>query len=244
MLGYALGNRFKAFLAGLGVTSILQSSTATGLMTTAFAAGGLVDPVPGPNRAPRCARRSLRLPSVLISNSRDPSSDPLIASTALRIRLSITWLAVERCATAAPLSHLAFGLDTNRSSLASRTFAHRAHLIEIVRFAADSPLEEDGFEPSVPSGMGETISTGPRHSSMPRCPAASASKRARFASYTASTEAPHRLSAAAERERSNFTLAAANCAQRPTGKDTPPRPAPRPQGSRWCGRGSPGAAAA
>jgi Na+/Pi-cotransporter len=31
MLSYALGNRFKAFLAGLGVTSILQSSTATGL---------------------------------------------------------------------------------------------------------------------------------------------------------------------------------------------------------------------
>jgi phosphate:Na+ symporter len=46
MLGYALGNRFKAFLAGLGVTSILQSSTATGLMVTAFAAGGLVDLVP------------------------------------------------------------------------------------------------------------------------------------------------------------------------------------------------------
>src|SRR5438105_9028178 len=47
MLGYALGNRFKAFLAGLGVTSILQSSTATGLMVTAFAAGGLVDPGAG-----------------------------------------------------------------------------------------------------------------------------------------------------------------------------------------------------
>jgi phosphate:Na+ symporter len=42
-LGYALGNRFKAFLTGLGATSILQSSTATGLMVTAFAAGGLVD---------------------------------------------------------------------------------------------------------------------------------------------------------------------------------------------------------
>ena len=47
ILGYALGNRFKAFLAGLGVTAILQSSTATGLMVTAFAAGGLVDLVPG-----------------------------------------------------------------------------------------------------------------------------------------------------------------------------------------------------
>ncbi|MGA7261718.1 MAG: Na/Pi cotransporter family protein [Stellaceae bacterium] len=46
VLGYALGSRFKAFLAGLGVTSILQSSTATGLMVTAFAAGGLVDLVP------------------------------------------------------------------------------------------------------------------------------------------------------------------------------------------------------
>jgi phosphate:Na+ symporter len=46
ILGYALGNRFKAFVAGLGVTSILQSSTATGLMVTAFAAGGLVDLVP------------------------------------------------------------------------------------------------------------------------------------------------------------------------------------------------------
>src|SRR3954469_19491680 len=46
MLSYAVGNRFKAFLAGVGVTSILQSSTATGLMVTAFAAGGLVDLVP------------------------------------------------------------------------------------------------------------------------------------------------------------------------------------------------------
>src|SRR5438132_11882279 len=46
ILGYALGGRFKAFLAGLGVTSILQSSAATGLMVTAFAAGGLVDLVP------------------------------------------------------------------------------------------------------------------------------------------------------------------------------------------------------
>src|SRR5439155_8561349 len=45
-LSYALGTRFKAFLAGLGVTSVLQSSTATGLMVTAFAAGGLVVLVP------------------------------------------------------------------------------------------------------------------------------------------------------------------------------------------------------
>ena len=46
LLSYALGNRVKAFVAGVGVTSILQSSTATGLMVTAFAAGGLVDLVP------------------------------------------------------------------------------------------------------------------------------------------------------------------------------------------------------
>ena len=45
-LGHALGDRFTAFLAGLGVTAILQSSTATGLMAASFAAGGLVDLVP------------------------------------------------------------------------------------------------------------------------------------------------------------------------------------------------------
>ena len=45
-LGAALRNRFAAFAAGLGVTAILQSSTATGLMVTGFAAGGLVDLTP------------------------------------------------------------------------------------------------------------------------------------------------------------------------------------------------------
>ena len=45
-LNSALRNRFKAFLAGLGVTAILQSSTATGLMITGFAAGGYIDLVP------------------------------------------------------------------------------------------------------------------------------------------------------------------------------------------------------
>lgn len=45
-LGHALRNRFRAFLAGLGVTAILQSSTATGLMTAGFAAGGMMDLVP------------------------------------------------------------------------------------------------------------------------------------------------------------------------------------------------------
>jgi phosphate:Na+ symporter len=46
VLGRALDNRLKAFLAGTGVTAILQSSTATGLMVTGFAAGGLVELVP------------------------------------------------------------------------------------------------------------------------------------------------------------------------------------------------------
>ncbi len=45
-LGTALRNRITAFLAGMGVTAVLQSSTATGLMVTGFAAGGLVDLVP------------------------------------------------------------------------------------------------------------------------------------------------------------------------------------------------------
>jgi phosphate:Na+ symporter len=46
-LGRALGDRLRAFAAGLGVTAVLQSSTATGLMATSFAAGGMVDLVPG-----------------------------------------------------------------------------------------------------------------------------------------------------------------------------------------------------
>jgi phosphate:Na+ symporter len=40
ILSKALGNRFSAFAAGLGLTSLLQSSTATGLMTASFAAEG------------------------------------------------------------------------------------------------------------------------------------------------------------------------------------------------------------
>src|SRR6476619_7363354 len=46
VLSQALDNRLKAFAVGLGVTAILQSSTATGLMVTSFAAGGLIDLVP------------------------------------------------------------------------------------------------------------------------------------------------------------------------------------------------------
>ncbi|RXH09533.1 Na/Pi cotransporter family protein [Bradyrhizobium guangzhouense] len=42
LLGKALGNRFSAFAAGLGLTALLQSSTATALLTSSFAAEGLL----------------------------------------------------------------------------------------------------------------------------------------------------------------------------------------------------------
>jgi phosphate:Na+ symporter len=45
-LGMALRNRFLAFLAGIFVTALLQSSTATGLMTASFVTGGAVDLAP------------------------------------------------------------------------------------------------------------------------------------------------------------------------------------------------------
>jgi phosphate:Na+ symporter len=45
-LDKALNNRFKAFGAGLLLTALLQSSTATGLMTTSLAADGIVSLVP------------------------------------------------------------------------------------------------------------------------------------------------------------------------------------------------------
>ncbi len=47
VLGAGLENRLTAVLAGIGVTALLQSSTATALMMTSFAASGLVALVPG-----------------------------------------------------------------------------------------------------------------------------------------------------------------------------------------------------
>lgn len=47
LLGRGLANRFVALVAGLAVTALLQSSTATALMVTSFAAGGVVALVPG-----------------------------------------------------------------------------------------------------------------------------------------------------------------------------------------------------
>jgi phosphate:Na+ symporter len=46
LLSKALGNRMAAFLAGSVLTALLQSSTATGIMTASFAAEGLVPLVP------------------------------------------------------------------------------------------------------------------------------------------------------------------------------------------------------
>jgi phosphate:Na+ symporter len=46
LLGIALKNRFRGFLAGAAVTGLLQSSTATGLMVASFVTGGTVDLVP------------------------------------------------------------------------------------------------------------------------------------------------------------------------------------------------------
>jgi phosphate:Na+ symporter len=46
LLSKAVGNRVAAFAAGLGLTALLQSSTATGLMTASFASDGLVGLVP------------------------------------------------------------------------------------------------------------------------------------------------------------------------------------------------------
>ena len=43
ILGIALRTRLQAFLAGVGVTTVLQSSTATDLMVASFTAGGAVD---------------------------------------------------------------------------------------------------------------------------------------------------------------------------------------------------------
>src|SRR6185312_8443272 len=46
VLSRALGNRISAFAAGMGLTALLQSSTATALMTASFAAEGMVALVP------------------------------------------------------------------------------------------------------------------------------------------------------------------------------------------------------
>src|SRR5881227_3435884 len=46
LLAKGLNNRFTAFAAGLGLTALLQSSTATALITSSFTSEGLVSLVP------------------------------------------------------------------------------------------------------------------------------------------------------------------------------------------------------
>lgn len=46
LLSTAFANRFAAFAAGLGLTALLQSSTATGLIAASFTSEGLVGLVP------------------------------------------------------------------------------------------------------------------------------------------------------------------------------------------------------
>src|SRR6201991_576118 len=46
LLSKALGNRLQAFAAGVGLTAVMQSSTATALITSSFAAEDLVGLVP------------------------------------------------------------------------------------------------------------------------------------------------------------------------------------------------------
>ncbi|HUJ76446.1 MAG TPA: Na/Pi cotransporter family protein, partial [bacterium] len=47
MIGISLRNRWLAWLTGLGVTAVLQSSTASAMLTVSFAREGLVDTAPG-----------------------------------------------------------------------------------------------------------------------------------------------------------------------------------------------------
>src|SRR6218665_2383770 len=44
LLGSATRNRFSAFAAGIGVTALLQSATATGLLVASFAGRRLIGP--------------------------------------------------------------------------------------------------------------------------------------------------------------------------------------------------------
>src|SRR5690606_34336919 len=58
LLAKGLRNRIAAFLAGLGITAAIQSSTATGLLTTSFAATGMVDLVPARSEERRVGKES------------------------------------------------------------------------------------------------------------------------------------------------------------------------------------------
>ena len=54
-LSRATGNRFTAFLSGLGITCLLQSSSATALLSASFASRKLVTTAGALAVIPRCA---------------------------------------------------------------------------------------------------------------------------------------------------------------------------------------------
>jgi len=91
LLSKALGSRFAAFAAGLGLTALLQSSTATGIMTASFAAAGLVQLVPA--LAIMLGAKGLLacfLAGKILSKSRASGSRSPIKRSAITI-LNATW---------------------------------------------------------------------------------------------------------------------------------------------------------
>lgn len=66
MLARSMGNRFTAALSGIGVTALVQSSTATSLMTSSFVGQGLIT-LPAALAVMRGADVGTALMSVLFS---------------------------------------------------------------------------------------------------------------------------------------------------------------------------------
>ncbi len=88
VLGTALRDRVLALLAGMRISSLLQSSTATGLLMTSFAARGLLDLVPA-------------LALMLGANLGTTLIVQALSSTSRRSRLFCFWRACWRLTSAA-----------------------------------------------------------------------------------------------------------------------------------------------
>ena len=88
ILGQTLSNRTKAFFAGIGLTLLLQSSTATCLMAASFTANGMVDLLPAMAvmLATRAQwRRRLGAVAALLGASFLLDTGIVVAVTALRL---------------------------------------------------------------------------------------------------------------------------------------------------------------